>query len=521
MTEDSAKNPSPVGHIIIGVRESGLASFSGRTRQAAAGLAALGIGRGDAAALLLRNDIPFLEASTAAGMLGAYPVAMNWHATPAETAYVLGDCGAKVIIGHDDLLAAVAHVIPTDVAVLAVETPPEIRQAYGLPSDAAGCACLATWDAWIAHHAPWLGDAAPGPGAIIYTSGTTGRAKGVRRAPPTAKQREEAALLVAAAYGLAPRAKRIVSLASAPLYHSAPNMHAMTSLRVGADIVLQPRFDAEETLALIERHGVTHAYFAPIMFNRLLQLPEAVRGRYDISSLEYVVHAAAPCPANVKRAMLAWWGPVIHEFYGSTETRAVTSCSAKEWIERPGTVGRALAGAMVSVVDGSGRAIAPGAIGEIVCGHPDLADFTYHGDEAKRAEIARGNLIATGDVGYLDEAGYLFLCDRATDMVISGGVNIYPAEIEAEIHCFPGVKDCAVFGVPDDEFGEALMAVVESVDGRALDLGALRSALRERLSNYKVPRHIEQRERLPREDSGKLMKRKLRDPYWTDAQRQI
>jgi long-chain acyl-CoA synthetase len=521
MTESRSETQSPAARVAIGRRDRPQSSLWSRAEQAASGLAALGIRRGDAVALLLRNDIPFLEASTAAGILGAYPVAMNWHATAAEAAYILGDSGAKAIIGHDDLLAAVAHVIPSSVTIVAVATPPEIREAYRLGPDFAAGPPIEAWDEWIERYGPWQGDPAPAPGAIIYTSGTTGAAKGVKRAPSTAQQAKDNARLVAAAYGLESRSKRIVSLACAPLYHAAPNMHVMTSLGLGADIILQPRFDPEETLELIARHRITHAYFAPIMFSRLLQLPEAVRGRHDVSSLEYVVHAAAPCPATVKRAMIAWWGPVIHEFYGSTETRAVTSCSSAEWLDRPGTVGRALPGAVVCVIGDDATPAAPGVRGEIICSHPNLTDFTYHGDEAKRAAVGRDKLIATGDIGYLDEGGYLFICDRATDMVISGGVNIYPAEIEAEIQSFPGVKDCAVFGVPDHEFGEALMAAVESVDGRLLDLDALRAALRQRLSSYKVPCRFEQREALPREDSGKLMKRKLRAPYWADAQRQI
>jgi long-chain acyl-CoA synthetase len=219
--------------------------------------------------------------------------------------------------------------------------------------------------------------------------------------------------------------------------------------------------------------------------------------------------------------MIEWWGPIVHEFYGSTETRALTVCSSEEWLRRPGTVGRCLPGAVVRIVDDDGQDAAPGVAGEIVGAHPDVADFTYHGDDAKRRAADRDGLVATGDVGFLDEDGFLFVCDRRSDMIISGGVNIYPAEIEAELGRAPGVLDCAVFGVPDDEFGESVMAAVQSVDGQRLDLDALRRRLRERLAGYKVPRTIQQVDELPRDESGKIFKRRLREPYWRHVTRRI
>jgi long-chain acyl-CoA synthetase len=507
--------------ILIGEQECSPGAFDLRTRQAAAGLAGLGLGPGDTVALLLRNDIPFLEASVAAGLLGACPVPLNWHSTAAEAAYVVGDCAATVLIAHTDLYPGVADTLPPGLPVLLVRTPPEIAQAYGLAAAPAETRDERDWDAFLARQDPWSAPACAPPGAIIYTSGTTGKPKGVRRAAPSAEQAAGVARLIGQAYGLAPRPTPTVSLVTAPLYHSAPNMHAMTGLRIGAKLILQPRFDPEATLALIERHAVTHAYFAPIMFHRLLRLPPEVRARYDLGSLEFVVHAAAPCPAEVKRAMVDWWGPVIHEFYGSTETRAVTGCGSREWLDHPGTVGRRFAGAVLHELDAEGRDCPAMVPGEVVCGHPGLADFTYQGDDASRRAADRAGLIATGDIGYLNQAGYLFICDRKTDMIISGGVNIYPAEIEAELADLPGVSDCAVFGIPDAEFGEAVMAVVQSADGRPLDLAALQAALRARLSGYKVPRRIEQLASLPREDSGKIFKRKLRDAYWTDAAQRI
>jgi long-chain acyl-CoA synthetase len=246
-----------------------------------------------------------------------------------------------------------------------------------------------------------------------------------------------------------------------------------------------------------------------------------VRGKYDMSSLRHVIHAAAPCPADVKRAMIEWWGPVIHEFYGSTESGAVTFANSGDALQKPGTVGRIAPGAELRFVGDDGKPLPQGEIGEIysrIAGNPD---FTYHNKPEKRAEIERDGFITSGDVGYIDADGYVFICDRKRDMVISGGVNIYPAEIEAVLHAIPGVHDCAVFGIPDDEFGEALMAVVEPQPGVMLDVADIRARLKVALADYKVPKHVEIDRNLPREDSGKIFKRRLRDPFWERTGRRI
>jgi long-chain acyl-CoA synthetase len=262
-------------------------------------------------------------------------------------------------------------------------------------------------------------------------------------------------------------------------------------------------------------------HMVPTMFVRLLKLPEAAKRRYDLSSLRFVVHGAAPCPPSVKRGMIAWWGPVINEYYGGTETGGAVFHSAAEALEKPGTVGRPIEGAAVKIIDGTGRALAANAVGEIylrVAGNPD---FTYQGLPEKRREIERDGFITLGDLGYLDADGYLFLCDRARDMVISGGVNIYPAEIETVLMTMPGVRDCAVFGIPDEEYGESLCAHIEVEDGAMLSPDGVKTFLRRHLAGYKVPKRIEFCRALPREDSGKIYKRKLRASYWEGTGRQI
>ena len=281
------------------------------------------------------------------------------------------------------------------------------------------------------------------------------------------------------------------------------------------------RFDPEEFLALIEKHSITQTQVVPTMFVRMLKLPQPDRTRHDLSSLRWVVHAAAPCPPQVKRGMIEWLGPVVAEYYGATESGAVVACTSEEWLAHPGTVGRPVDGARVRIYDDAGRPLPTGQVGEVYMRLDAIPDFTYHGKDAQRREIERDGLITCGDVGYLDDEGYLYPCDRKRDLVISGGVNIYPAEIEAVLIGLPGVQDCAVFGIPDDEFGESLAAIIAPMDGETPSAAEIRAGLSEHLAGYKIPRHIEFRGDLPREDSGKIFKRKLREPFWRDAGRSI
>jgi long-chain acyl-CoA synthetase len=286
-------------------------------------------------------------------------------------------------------------------------------------------------------------------------------------------------------------------------------------------MVLMPRFDPVALLELIERERLDTMFMVPTMFIRLLKLPEGVRRKHDLSSLRFVVHAAAPCPHDVKRAMIEWWGPVINEFYGSTESSAVTLAFSADTLAKPGTVRRAVQGAELRILDDDGRILPAGEVGEIFTRFAEMPDFTYHNRPDERARVERDGFITSDDVGFLDADGYLFLCDRKRDMVISGGVNIYPAEIEAVLLGLAGVNDCAVFGIPDAEFGEKLMAVVEPMDGGAVSAEDVRAYLRRHLADYKVPRAIEIGHDLPREDSGKIFKRRLRDPYWRKEGRRI
>jgi long-chain acyl-CoA synthetase len=364
---------------------------------------------------------------------------------------------------------------------------------------------------------------------MIYTSGTTGQPKGVRRGAATPEQDLRRGAMLAAAFGVgagggaggSEGGEAARTAITGPMYHSAPNGYMLTHARAGSTLVLMPRFDAEGLLALIERHRITHLHMVPVMFVRLLRLPEAVRRRYDLSSLRWVVHAAAPCPVEVKRAMIEWWGPVIYEYYGSTELSINTVVGSDAWLARPGTVGRPTAHTDLRIVDDHGRALGPGQVGQIYVRPGAVTEFTYHNQDDKRRAMEREGFLSVGDMGYLDEAGYLFLSDRKIDMIISGGVNIYPAEVEAALLTMPGVRDCAVFGIPDAEYGERVAAAIQPDAGAALSPEAVRAHLDGRLAGYKLPRHLEFHAELPREDSGKIFKRRLREPHWQGAGRNI
>jgi long-chain acyl-CoA synthetase len=505
--------------LVSGARVIGHAALDLRLRRVASGLRELGVTAGACVALLMRNDIAFIEASFAAQTVGAYAVPINWHFKAEEIGYILADSGAKVLFAHADLLAPIAAQLPPGLTVIAVDTPPEVAAAYGIaPVTSGALAGVLAYEPWIGNQPPYGGAIQAAPLTMFYTSGTTGTPKGVRRPAPTPAQIAASDRLRRDIFGIVPG---IRSAIPGPLYHSAPNAFAMRAGRVGEVMVLLPRFDPVGLLELIERQRIDTMFMVPTMFIRLLKLPADARQRYDLSSLKFIIHAAAPCPPDVKQAMIDWWGPVIHEFYGSTESSAVTFATSADTLAKPGTVGRAVAGAELRILDDAGNILPVGEVGEIFTRFAELPDFTYHNKPEQRAGIDRAGFITSGDVGYLDADGYLFLCDRKRDMVISGGVNVYPAEIEAVLMRLPGVKDCAVFGIPDAEFGEKLLAVVEAAEDSGLTSADVGAHLTRQLAGYKVPRRIEMAANLPREDSGKIFKRRLRDPYWREVGRKI
>jgi long-chain acyl-CoA synthetase len=493
-----------------GARSSSYPDLFARALRATTGLHRLGVGAGDRVALLLGNSLEFLEASIATVPLGAGAVPINWHWRGEEIAYVLLDSGAKVLVVHADLWPAISESVPQELELVIVSRD----------GDAAGEAPARAleWREWLQGSEPWGQPPEAAPVSIIYTSGTTGRPKGVVRAPASERQREAVQALLGEIFQFGPGERTVIP---APMYHTAPNVYALAVARKAMDMTIMQSFDAEEFLRIVQDQRVTVVQMVPTMFVRLLALPAHVRSRYDLSSLRWIVHAAAPCAPEVKRAMIDWLGPIIAEYYGGTETGPVAFCTSEEWLAHPGTVGRPLDRAVVEILDEDGRELAPGESGEVYMWLDAWPDFTYAGDEEKRRSVERHGLVSCGDIGYLDEDGYLYLNDRRSDMVISGGVNVYPAEIEACLLSLEGVRDCAVFGIPDEEFGEALAAHIELDDGAQLSAAAVREHVGARLARYKTPRVVEFSDSLPREDSGKIFKRRLREPYWAGRERAI
>jgi long-chain acyl-CoA synthetase len=487
-----------------------------RAAKAARGLDAIGVGEGDVVALLLRNDFAFIEATHAASMIGAYCVPINWHGKPDEVGYVLHDARPSVLIAHADLLAPIRKALPAGLKVLAVPTPAEIRAQFKLGDEAAIDGNL-NWMEWLERFEPWDRSPRRNRATLIYTSGTTGNPKGVKREPASPEQAAAYAELMMGVYGITPQSRVLIG---GPLYHASPNASLRQALAQSELIAVQAKFDAEQTLATVERHRITNAVMVPTMFVRLLRLSEAVRQRYDLSSLKWVVHTGAPCAPEIKKAPMDWLGPVVYETYGGTEVGAATLSTPHDWLAHPGSVGKLTPGAMIGIYGADGQPVAPGEVGEIFVRQPAMADFTYLNHDAKRKEIERDGLISVGDIGYLKD-DRLYLCDRRADMVISAGVNIYPAEIESVLVQCPEIADCAVFGIPDDEFGESLAAAVELIPGSTFTADDVRLFLEPRVAKYKVPRRIDFHRALPREESGKIFKRKLRDPFWQGVGRRI
>jgi fatty-acyl-CoA synthase len=460
-----------------------------------------GIAAGGQIAVLMENNRAYLEVTWAAQRSGLRYTAVNSHLRHGEVQYILDDCGATVLVASPAVADVVAGL---DLSRI------DVRVSVG--GDLPG---FEAYEDLLAAAPTGPLDESEGR-EMLYSSGTTGRPKGVRKPLSGAPFGDESSAPVQIARGLLAggAGPGAVYLSPAPLCHGAPLVFSMSMQRLGATVVVMERFDPRLCLELIERHGVTHAQFVPTMFIRLLQLPEDERARYRLSSLRYVQHAAAPCPVPVKRRMLEWWGPIIHEYYSGTEDVGHTGITPQEWLAHPGSVGRPAQECHIVGEDGQERG--PGEVGAVYFagGRP----FEYHNDPAKTAAVSNDRGWRTlGDIGYLDADGYLYLTDRQAHMIISGGVNIYPQEAENVLASHPEVADVAVLGVPDPEMGEAVKAVVQPVDPAAAgpELAArLIGSCRAELASYKCPRSVDFVAELPRDPNGKLYKRNLRERYW-------
>lgn len=494
------------GRIVAAGESLALAQLTSRAERLAGGLAALGMKEGDVVAALLRNGMPYLELILACRQMGCYYCPINWHFTAAEVAFQLQDSGARVLIAQDDLLTPVAALLPAGISVLSV------KSAGAAPD----------YDTWRDAQAPYAGPSVSPRGHMAYTSGTTGRPKGVVRAAfpmdELSSRLEQMHYVVEQAYGLKAGGR---ALLPAPIYHSAPSVFAQVALRICDTVIVTERFDPLEVLQLIETHRIDTVYLVPIMYVRLLKLDAAVRDAFDLSSLRFVASTGAPCAPEIKQAMIDWLGPIIHETYASSEAGMITVIDAQQAQAHPGSAGLPIGAATVRIYDDEGAMCPPGVVGRIYVRQPAYADFTYRNNAAARQQIDRDGLIGLGDLGYLDEEGFLYICDRESDMVISGGVNIYPAEIEHHLLQYPGVADCAVFGIPDPEFGERLLALIQPGAGANIDVTQIGVWLGPRLARYKIPRDIQIAHDLPRDDNGKIAKRHLRAAYWGDRTRRV
>jgi long-chain acyl-CoA synthetase len=505
-TGDAGRRPALItaaGQVVT------FAELEERSARLAQALYSHGLRPGDHVAVLLPNDHRTHEVVFGLQRSGVYYTLANSHLTADEAAYIVNDCGAHTLITSARLsrLAEELCALTPDV---------DLRLMLGEPV-AAG---HTSYDEFVEGFGGEPLDEELEGFPMLYSSGTTGHPKGIRR-PLTADPFGTSATLVPMLEHIMGFGEGSVYLSPAPLYHSAPLVWSMTAQRMGGTVVLMERFDPEECLALIERHRVTHAQFVPTMFVRMLKLPDEVRARYDVSSLRSVVHAAAPCAPEVKRRMIEWWGPIIHEYYSGTEGLGMTWITSEEALSHPGSVGKAIWGE-VHVCDDEGGELPAGEDGVVYFGSGNRkVTFEYNHDPEKTKETFNDQGWATlWDVGHLDDQGYLYLTDRKLFMIVSGGVNIYPQEIEDVLVLHPAVADVAVFGVPEPEMGEEVKAVVQPapgiVPGPELE-AEIMTFCRAHLSHYKCPQSVDFTDALPRGENGKLYKKVLRETYWANS----
>jgi long-chain acyl-CoA synthetase len=504
--------PGKVALVCEGERLT-FAELDANVNRLARALAERGVRAGGRVALMLRNSFAFFEANQAAAKLGATIVPINFHLKHDEIAYICADSGAVALVFDaafgDEVRAALPTIRGSAIAHILM---------IGEGPAPAGVERLADATAGHASDEPPQATSRSGFNVMVYTSGTTGRPKGVLHPALDPEHAYQAQVRLAETWGFR---TDDVHLLVGPAYHTAPGAYSLVHLFVGATIVIMVQSDAEEVLRLIDRHRVTTTHMVPANFIRILDLPAEVRARYDVSCLRRVLHAAAPCPVDVKRRIMEYFPPgAVWEYYGMTEG-AGTIISPDDWLRKPGSVGKPWPGVRVAILDEEGRLLPPGTPGLIYVSGAGGRSFAYHNAEEKTRAAYRGELFTVGDVGYLDDEGFLFIIDRKSDMVISGGVNIYPAEVEAVLHRHPGVVDVAVIGVPDDKMGEQVKAIVETRRGVTLTGEEIVLFCREHMAHYKCPKTIEFVAKLPRDPNGKIRKRELRERYWAGRGKRV
>lgn len=475
-----------------------------------------GLRPGDHVAILMENNIRYIEVFWAAFRSGLYLTAVNRYLTPSEAGYIIDDCDAQVLV---------MSTYKAELASAIVPLTPKVRRR--LMADGTVPGYDAYEDALAAHPAEALAEEPLGR-TMLYSSGSTGQPKGVWRPLSGRTVQEGKAALIPVYETLYAMGPDTVYLSPAPIYHSAPLLFSTDAMALGATVVIMEKFDAEQALVQIEKYKVTHAQFVATMFSRMLKLPPEIRAKYDLSSLEYVITGAAPCSIQIKEAMIDWLGPIVHEYYAGTEDTGATVITSEEALKHPGSVGKAALESTIHIcgVDGEERPV--GEVGRIYFETSEVvADFQYYGEPDKTAAAHHPDhedWTALGDLGRLDDEGYLYLADRESFMIIAGGVNIYPQEIENALLLHPAVQDVAVFGVPNEDLGEEVKAVVQLVDPiRNVDdmTAELLEHCTEHLARFKIPRSIDFLDDFPRSPTGKLYKAPLRDQYWVGHESRI
>ena len=493
-----------------------------RAAKGGAALAALGVAPDDKVAVIMRNDVAHLEIMRAVAWAGASLVPPNWHAAAQEVADILADSGAETVILHRDLAPALAPALEGKV-VIGVTPGASLSNAYKLSDEDAAAGDFPEWAVLVERAEPLTEQPAMRP-MMRYTSGSTGKPKGIRRIPSSdgGGPADYYPILKRIAVDMFRFRSGGRFLTAAPLYHSAPStLSAMALAMEDNDVHVLPRFDPVSFLEAIERERATHVYLVPTMMSRMLKLSEEVKARFDLSSLEFCVSTGSPWPHDLKAAMIDWWGPVMWETYGASEIGFMTMVSSEEALAKPGTAGRIQLGGSIRIYDEDGNEVPTGETGIIHVKMDAFGKFDYSNDPDARRAAEIDEHISVGDMGRLDEDGFLFITDRKKDMIISGGANIFPAEIEAVLIDAPFIRDVAVFGAPDPEFGERIVAAIEPADGWTPNEDEVMAFLDGRLARMKYPRVIDFHETLPREDSGKIFKPRLRAPYWEAAGRKI
>jgi long-chain acyl-CoA synthetase len=500
--------PSKAAVVFEGERYT-WAEWNTRINQLAHALRALGLGRGDKLAVMLHNCHQFLEVTQAAAKIGVVTVPLNYRLRGREIEYIVNNSDARALICGAEFTPEVTSIMPA--------LPGVVGGGYVAVGGRDGDG-FTDYERLLAGQPTTEPDeqAPPGLNSMIYTSGTTGRPKGVYRPGGIDPQ---AILAIVQGFGL--QMGDEVHVVPAPLYHSAPTLGSALTIVLGGTLVIMAKFDPEEFLALIDREKVTSSIVVPTIIKRVLALPDEVKRRYDVSSLRSLIVGAAPFPLETKRAAIDYFGDCIYEYYGSTDAGLNTILPPSEQRTRPSSCGKTVPGNEIAILDDDGQTLPPRAVGNIYITNPLVRTMQYYKDPEKTKSAFRGDYMTVGDMGYLDEDGYLYIVDRKTDMVISGGVNIYPAEIEEVIHEHPAVLDVAVIGVPNEDWGEELKAVVQLKPGARADADDVIDFCRERLADYKRPRSVDFVAEVPRNPSGKLLKREIRAPYWEGRERRV